>query len=227
MNSSRIYMDSTIAQKRYEAQESTINELGDALLDIVKSCGVVPEGNCFTEHCSFNKNELLRNKRINLLSLGTLLPPHARVMEIGMNAGHSLMLLLLGSDPTVTFDIYDICYHLYVKPCLDTLRNLFPSRNITLIEGDSKETLLNILLHGNREIYDCIHLDGGHTMDCVTNDIVASMLLLKKGGYLLLDDVDNTFIGGYGMSLVHQGKLRLVEGQETTLMYPHLLFQKL
>lgn len=220
-------MDSGVAHKRYAEQESTINELGDSLLEIVRSCGVVPEGNCFTEHCSFTKNELLRDKRINLLSLGTLLPPNARVMEIGMNAGHSLMLLLLGSDPTVTFDIYDICCHIYVKPCLDVLRMMFPSRRITLSEGDSKETLLDVLLHGDRELYDCIHLDGGHTMDCVMNDMIASMLLLKKGGYLLLDDVDNPFICGTGMSLVRRGKLRLVEGQETTLMYPHLLFQKL
>ena len=147
-------------------------------------------------------------------------------MEIGMNAGHSLMLLLLGSDPSVTFDIYDICWHPYVKPCLETVRAMFPSRQITFKEGDSKETLLEVLLQGQKELYDCIHLDGGHSMDCVTNDIIASMMLLKKGGYLLLDDLDNTFILGYGMSLVRQGKLRMVEGQETTLMYPHILFQK-
>ena len=66
------------------------------------------EGNSFYHHQSIREYPELYNKQLNLFWCGKQAP--ARICEIGFNAGHSAMLLLLASSAT-TFTVFDIGHH--------------------------------------------------------------------------------------------------------------------
>lgn len=184
------------------------------------------EGNCMTYHQDTHFAPELVTKQRNLLALYKSLPPGSKCMEIGVNAGHSLLLWYMGADPTCSIDLFDIGEHAYLTPCLQYLNSAFPGRSLQICLGDSKQTLLRHTLSGSRDIYDCIHLDGGHSMDCAMSDMIHSLLLLKPNGYLIIDDVNNADIYSITQMLVQGGFVRVVESQLDTYLYKHLIVQK-
>ena len=60
-------------------------------------------------------------------------------------------------------------------------------RKVKLITGDSKEVLPTLVGH----FYDTIYVDGDHSMAGCLADLTNSLPLLKPGGIILVDDVDN------------------------------------
>jgi predicted O-methyltransferase YrrM len=104
-------------------------------------------------------------------------------MEIGFNSGFSALLMLI-SNPTIKIDCFDLGEHKYTKPCFDKLKETFGDRiNITF--GDSNVTLKDINCK-----YDLIHIDGGHSTEVATNDIINSYRLSKQGTIIIMDDYD-------------------------------------
>ena len=104
-------------------------------------------------------------------------------MEIGFNSGFSTLLMLL-SNPNIRVLCYDLGNHKYTLPCYSKLKETFGDR-ITIIIGDSRNTL-----QYDTEIYDLIHIDGGHTTEVAQNDIINSYKLSKNGTILIMDDYD-------------------------------------
>lgn len=216
-------MDVETAIQRYIALSTTIDTHADQLTEIVKATGDNLEGNCFTIHQTTKRDEALLSKRINLFTAAS---QGSQILELGFNAGHSALLLLLGCKEGATLEFLDIGGHPYVRPCFQYLQQIRPEVPRRLVLGDSKHVLpLRVLRDGERDVYDLIHMDGGHSMDCVINDLTLLYQLLKPGGWMIIDDADGFILEEINRFL-RLGLFRHVQGQLETGVYPHLIVSK-
>jgi hypothetical protein len=154
--------------------------INDFLLPIINNCGELLEGNIFMLHCTTKYTNVFLNKAKNISNL-VLNKNIKNVMEIGFNSGFSTLLMLL-SNPNMKITCFDLGEHKYTIPCYEKLKETFGER-INIIIGDSTKTLLNIT-----DIYDLIHIDGGHSTDVANSDIINSYRLSKHGTILIMDD---------------------------------------
>ena len=152
------------------------------LLPIIRNCGELLEGNIFMIHHTTNYTDVFLNKTKNISNL-VLNKNIKNVMEIGFNSGFSALLMLL-SNPNICISCFDLGEHKYTVPCYEKLKTTFGDRiNITF--GDSTKTLHNV-----NDNYDLIHIDGGHSTEVASSDIINSYRLSKQGTILIMDDYD-------------------------------------
>ena len=152
------------------------------LLPIIYNCGELLEGNIFMLHHTFYYTDMYINKTKNISNI-VLNKNIKNVMEIGFNSGFSTLLMLL-TNPNIHITCFDLGAHKYVLPCYEKLKETFGDR-INLIIGDSTETLQNI-----NNIYDLIHIDGGHSNEVANSDIINTYRLSKQGTIIIMDDYD-------------------------------------
>jgi len=152
---------------------------------IMRECTTVDwiEGNCFYKHLTFEVDSSLKTKQRNILALAQ---GRKNILEIGFNAGHSCLLMLM-VNPVCHITALDICEHTYTKKCFDYLSKEFEGR-ITLIEGDSTVTLP--LLVQQKQVYDLIHVDGSHASVVAKSDFKNSINLMTPTTMVILDDTD-------------------------------------
>jgi len=147
------------------------------------------EGNLFCDfsptHFTYERNE---SKIFNLQSFCR---DKERIIEIGINACHSLLLMLL-TNPHAHYLLFDLNNHKYTEPILSYLQEAFPSTPITVVYGNSVETIPQYIQTHPSEWnqYDLCHLDGGHTYDVFSKDYENMKYLLKPDGYVIFDDYD-------------------------------------
>lgn len=152
------------------------------LLPIIYNCGELLEGNIFMIHHTTTYTDVFLNKTKNISNL-VLNKNIKNVMEIGFNSGFSTLLMLI-SNPNINISCFDLGEHKYTIPCYEKLKETFGDRiNITI--GDSTQTLQTV-----NNNYDLIHIDGGHSTEVATSDIINSYRLSKKGTILIMDDYD-------------------------------------
>lgn len=180
------------------------------------------EGNSFYHHQSIREYPELYNKQLNLFWCGKQTP--ARICEIGFNAGHSAMLLLLASSAT-TFTVFDIGHHRYTQPCLNYIEHIFSHVAFEYIVGDSTLTMPT-QMEGRQETYDLVHVDGGHSEFCATSDMKHADILLKPGGIMVVDDTDAPQINGLVNLYLASGKYEVVDVLKT-FGYPHRVIRKI
>jgi predicted O-methyltransferase YrrM len=157
--------------------------IDEFLLPIIYNCGVLLEGNIFMLHHTTTYTDIYLDKTKNLSNL--LLNKNIKnVIEIGFNSGFSALLMLI-TNPNVHVTCFDLGEHTYVLPCYKKIKETFGDR-IDIIIGDSRETLQNI----TNDYCDLIHIDGGHSTDVATSDIINSYRISKKGTILIMDDYD-------------------------------------
>jgi hypothetical protein len=211
----------------YENRSVEKQELLDGLKRLVIDSKSQLEGNSFYHHHSINLYPELYNKQINLFWCGK--QALTKICEIGFNAGHSCMLLLLGRDKTpLDFTIFDIGQHLYTTPCLDYIKSQFQHINFEYIEGNSIITMPK-WIEANRTytgLYDVVHVDGGHSEECISMDMKHADILVKKGGMLIVDDTNISHINEYVDSYISNGKYREMNILKT-IGYPHRIIQKI
>ena len=152
-------------------------------------CDIHPD-NMQTEH---NK-EKIHNLR-------HLVKGKQSVCEIGVNAGHST-LLMLDVNPTAAYTLFDIGIHAYTRPCVAYIQSVYPSTKIDIAYGDSKETVP--LCKGT---FDLIHVDGGHLFPEVKSDYTESIRLIKPGCPIVFDDYDFPVIRAFLDEKLHAGEI--------------------
>lgn len=158
---------------------------------IVDSIGEPIEGNFI---CHTSTNNLIVKKHTNkIINLKNLVKDKKNICEVGFNAGHSL-LLMLDSNPTANYQIFDLGSHLYSRPCLDYIKSAFPNVNINCVFGDSKETLKSYFNKVGENKFDFFHVDGGHGINEVESDFYYSSLLTNTSGVILFDDFNHKVI---------------------------------
>ena len=152
------------------------------LLPIIQNSGELLEGNIFMSHHTTNYTDTFLNKSKNISNV--LLNKNIKnVMEIGFNSGFSTLLMLL-TNQNICIYCFDLGEHKYTMPCYEKLKETFGDR-INIIIGDSTKTLQNV-----NDIYDLIHIDGGHSTEVANSDIINSYRLSKQGTILIMDDYD-------------------------------------
>jgi len=212
----------------YDDKKDVLNGILQNIEHIVYQSGSLLEGNSFYYHNTLQKYPELFAKQINLYWAGIM--AETRICEIGFNAGHSAMLMLLGRNPTpIDFTIFDIGHHYYTKPCLEYIKNTFPHVQFEFIEGDSTvEMPLWIEKHPELiEQYEIIHVDGGHTEHCIRNDMENASKLVKPNGIIIIDDTDDAVINSYVNMYLQNGNYEEVKNIHSTFGYPHRMIRKL
>ena len=130
-----------------------------------------------------------------------------RLLEVGVNAGHSA-LLALSSSPRLEYYGVDNMAHAYTAECVDFLKGEFPGR-VHLFTGDSREVLPWLVSRRAELAFDIFHVDGGHT-DAVARSDMANCIRIgadQRGRHVLLDDVHASWIFDVFCEFVSRGDL--------------------
>ena len=152
---------------------------------ILNNLGERVEGNLICDITADNFTDHVNESKIyNLLKLAE---GKSKICEIGINAGHSL-LLMVSVNPNAEYLLFDLGYHSYTKPCVEYIKNAYPSAKITEVYGDSNLTLRDYVKNNKLNEYDMIHIDGGHETSTVVNDFIYTQFLLKEDGIIIFDD---------------------------------------
>jgi len=211
----------------YESKNDEKKNYLNDLQNIIIASGTSLEGNCFYHNESLNLYPDLYSKQLNLFWCGK--QGVENICEIGFNAGHSTMLLLLGrNNSPINFTIFDIGHHSYTKPCLEYIKSKFTHVNFEYVEGDSTITMPEWINNHEELInkYDVVHVDGGHDEHCISNDMKNADLLVKLNGIVIVDDTNSHIINSYV-------DLYLSNGNYTELNllythgYPHRIIKKI
>jgi hypothetical protein len=209
----------------YKNELPNLHVILDDLEKIVKTSDNF-EGNCFYTNKTFVRNPELLHKQANLYWLGC--NGCTNICEIGFNAGHSALLLLLGNTASeINFTIFDINHHTYTSECYDYIKTKFPQVNFEFVEGDSVVMIPEWTREYRKyETFDIIHVDGGHALDIIQNDFANSVKLLKKNGVIIIDDVQKTHINDLVNLYIHSGMFEEITSMFETTFYPHRILKK-
>jgi hypothetical protein len=201
-----------------------------ALEEIIKKTGETPEGNSFYYHESFVRCDEQIFKRANLFWAGSQCK--RRLLEIGFNAGHSAMLLLLSalitSATPIDFTVFDLGEHAYFRPCMDYIKKSFPHVNVEVIEGNSRQTVPTYLSSNSHKngTYDVVHIDGGHDYDTALNDIGHTMDFVAIGGLMVIDDTNIDYIDRMVDGVIKMGSF-VEEKKLETYRYKHRILRRI
>jgi hypothetical protein len=140
-----------------EEQRTWLERLQD-LNEVIAATGQPLTGNLFYLHLqadfvSSPPNPVLRMKRERFRRA---VAGRARLLEVGVNGGHSAYLAL-SSNPALQFHGVDICEHAYVRPVVAWLQREFPGR-VHFHPGNSLAVLRQLEKASHR--FDCFHIDG-------------------------------------------------------------------
>ena len=210
-------------KNKNEEKQVYLNELQK----IIITSNSVLEGNCFYYHESLTLFPQLLAKQINLFYCGKQAITH--ICEIGFNAGHSTMLMLLGRDKTpINFTVFDIGHHNYTKPCMDFIKTSFSHVNFEYIEGDSTVTMPEWINNNKQSIgiYDVVHVDGGHGEYCISNDMKNTDMLVKINGIVIIDDTNIPIINKYVNMYISNGNYVELNVAKS-IGYPHRIIKKI
>ena len=138
----------------------------------------------------------------------------ATICEIGVNAGHSLLLMLM-VNPTAAYTLFDLGYHKYTAPCVDYLQKAFPSAKIEIIYGNSVETVAK-----HEGLYDLVHIDGGHEPEIFEHDYNNVKRLAKD--LVIFDDFDYPKICTFLNYKIGAGEIEPVQESHTD---KHLIYR--
>ncbi len=206
--------------QKYQQFQTYVAELKE----IIQKEGTVLEGNCVYEHQSLNERPELLNKQKNLFEAGRRVKQ--TLLEIGFNAGHSALLFAMAAPPGTNFQFFDLGEHPYVVPCFNWLSSKFPQHTFQLHLGDSRQTLHKWITEHPDEKYDVVHIDGGHDLSCVQNDVNAAIQLCKPGGIMILDDTNDPMIAEFGRLMVDKNYAIPVEFELPTQLYEHKIYYR-
>ena len=219
--------DEVSLKKEYENYSEKRNGYLQDIEQLVIDSKISLEGNTFYHNHSLNLYPDLYTKQLNLFWCGK--QATTRICEIGFNAGHSTMVMLLGREKIpLQYTIFDIGQHAYVKPCLKYIESKFPHITFEYVEGDSTVTMPKWVETNEAHVglYDVVHVDGGHSEHCISNDMKNADILVRNGGIVIVDDTQIYEINTYVQYYLSTGKYREIDALKTS-GYPHRVLQKI
>jgi predicted O-methyltransferase YrrM len=178
-NIKQLHYDNINIAKTKQYIKKTKQYIKKYLNPVINKTGEHLEGNIFTIG-KIDFSFLFHRKCVNI-SLLSQNKDIKNIMEIGFNAGFSTLLMLF-SNPLAKITCYDLGEHSYTMPCFKIIKKTFGDR-VNLILGDSTKTVPN-----DKNKYDLIHIDGGHSTYVATQDIENSYNKSKPGTIFIFDD---------------------------------------
>jgi len=116
------------------------------------------------------------------------------ILEIGFNAGHSACCFL-NAAPNAKMVTFDLCRWDTEKSAEKVLSAYF---DITLIEGNSIETVPNYFKNNPEISFDFMFIDGGHMGQTPYLDYKNTKNHINNNGIYVLDDMDGPSVfSGY------------------------------
>lgn len=182
------------------------NKYIQGITQILETVGERVEGNLM---CDINPRSWTVDRNINKIkNLQYLCKNKSKIIEIGINACHSLLLMLL-VNPDAEYLLFDLNNHKYTEPIIEYIKKEFSDTKITVIYGNSVETINKYILDNPTEIntYDLIHLDGGHTEDVFSHDYNNSKKLIIDDGIIIFDDYDLPSIKDFINNMIKQEEI--------------------
>ena len=182
------------------------NKYIQGLTEILTNIGERVEGNLV---CDITPTNYIINQNIEKIkNLQYLCKNKKKIMEIGVNACHSLLIMLI-INPNAEYLLFDLNIHTYTEPAINYIKTQFPDTKINVIFGDSTETIDKYILDNPNELksYDLIHLDGGHTIDVFSKDYVNSKKLILDNGIVIFDDYNYETIGNFIHKMIEENEI--------------------
>lgn len=194
---------------------------------IVEQLNVQLEGNCVYKDGTLELEEKLAPKRENFVAAGR---GCRKICEIGLNAGHSAYLLALGAGADLEhFLTFDLGKWAYVRPCLDAMVRDFPSsvRWEAVLGNSLIQAPLWIQQNPSHVgTFDVVHVDGGHSVECIVGDLATAVILTRPGGRILVDDLQSETIRDVLNIWLPSGVLSPDMDFKYTSYYPHIVLKK-
>lgn len=130
-------------------------------------------------HCG----QLERQREI----LARLTHGKTRILEIGLNAGHSTELFLDESN-AATVTSFDLFEKSYSPDILRQLSEVYGDR-FQSIQGDTRETLPAWFAQNPSEPFDLVFVDGGHSFEVASSDLETVLQFVPRGCLIAMDDI--------------------------------------
>ena len=163
------------------------NKYIQGITQLLENIGEIVEGNLI---CDVHpKNWTIETNLNKIKNLQYLCKNKKKIIEIGVNACHSLLLMLL-INPDAEYLLFDLNNHKYTEPIVEYIKQEFSNTKINIIYGNSIETLNKYIIDNTNHLnsYELIHLDGGHTEDIFSKDYDNSKKLIIDNGIIIFDD---------------------------------------
>jgi len=181
-------------KRNFEKNYKILNQINDLIINMRNKQYFICEGNYCMYNNDDNFNMFLNFKISNLIwCVNSLTSDNLNICEIGFNAGHSSSLIANTLDnKSYNFYIFDIAEHIYTKPCFELFKSIFKNENnnINFIEGNSIITIPKYINDNLIGTFDFIHIDGGHTKECIDSDFKYADILIKNDGIIIIDDTN-------------------------------------
>ncbi len=121
------------------------------------------------------------------------------VCEVGMNGGHSALIFLAaltqasdrgrGVENNAKLTMFDMFAYKYSQLSKEYIEALYPRRFVAYV-GDSAITLPQWTLTHEKDKCDVFSIDGDHKYEGAKRDILNAAKATRKGGMLILDDMN-------------------------------------
>jgi len=202
--------------------EEEYSKICDDLKELIEKTGELLEGNCVYRHMSFDKWDVLLNKRINYQKA---VKGKKFICEIGFNAGHSVLAMIM-ANPNAHYVLFDLGIHAYTRPCFEYLKKTFPQTTMEIFWGDSRKTLPVYHKKYPEVVFDLVHIDGGHRGEIYTIDWKNSLDVTSSGSLIIFDDTDNAKINVFTDKKIEKGIVSKATGFLKTFGYEHRILER-
>jgi hypothetical protein len=165
------------------------NPILNQITSILNNCGERIEGNLI---CDIYPSNLVIDRNISKIkNLQLLSRDKKKICEIGVNACHSLLIMIL-ENPNAEYLLFDLNNHKYTELCVNYIKSQFPNTKITVVYGDSTLTVADYINKNKEELgtYDLCHIDGGHEKVVFEQDYANIKFLSKLNTPVIFDDSD-------------------------------------
>ena len=195
----------------------------DGIANILNQIGERVEGNLI---CDVSPNNIVidRNEE-KIHNLQQLSMAKNTICEIGVNAGHSL-LIMLEQNPTAEYLLFDLGNHRYTQPCVEYIKMNYPNTKITIIYGDSKKTIPNFIndTPNRMKSFELVHIDGGHGLLEFTSDFYNCRYLASSDGISIFDDYDYNEIRTFINHNLNAATIKKYENPMITETNKHFIY---
>lgn len=174
--------------------------------NILQQIGERIEGNLICDKTP--SNYIIHETIDKIRNLQYLCKGKKKICEIGINACHSLLIMLL-ENPHADYLLFDLNLHQYTDPCLQYIKAAFPDTKIQVIYGNSIETLTKYVNDHPEELksFDFCHIDGGHTDDIFTVDYNNIKELTNNDSIIIFDDYNFPDIFNFIDKKIKEGEI--------------------
>ncbi len=138
-------------------------------------------------HSSNNEGYMSQTQKEQIKTLLSHYPNIESILEIGLNGGHSAENFFQCCKNLKQFASFDICWHAYTPVAVEYLSRKY-KKKFEFIKGDSALTIPEYTEMFPNQTFDLIYIDGNHSYDSCTQDILNCQKLANKETILLIDD---------------------------------------